>query len=200
MKQLHFNRQCLYGWLGGWLLSLAGSIAIADTPPFPTTAAEIEQALKAPKYRSFVDKWRGPAGIVNDPMQYSPVVDTNSYTILQDLPKAAALIHFDVNSARIRGDAYSLLNQYAQALKGGLADAVLVIAGHTDNTGAETYNWNLSRRRAQAVEDYLTAQGIPETRFIVKAYGESQPIASNATRVGRARNRRVEFIRVGSLD
>ena len=170
-------------WIGALWLGLAWSIASADTPSFPSTASEIEQALAAPKYRSF---GKGLGSIVDDP------------TELQNLPKTAALIHFDSNSNRIRPDAYPLLNEYVKALKGGLSDAVLVIAGYTDNIGSDVYNQNLSRRRAQVVKDYLVRQGIAADRLIVRGFGETQPIASNETEDGRAKNRRVEFIRVGS--
>jgi outer membrane protein OmpA-like peptidoglycan-associated protein len=170
-------------WIGALWLGLAWSIASADTPSFPSTASEIEQALAAPRYRSFD---RGPERIADDPAE------------LQNLPKTAALIHFDSDSNRIRPDAYPLLNEYVKALKGGLSDAVLVIAGHTDSIGSEVYNQNLSRRRAQAVKDYLVHQGITADQLTVRGFGKTQPIASNETKDGRAQNRRVEFIRVGS--
>jgi outer membrane protein OmpA-like peptidoglycan-associated protein len=198
MRLPGYDRYYWIGVIGMLLLALAGSVAAAETLQFPTTASEIEQALQPSKSRSFGGQWRGLKDIVEDPVDYSSEVDTSSYAKFQGLPKAAALIHFDVNSDRIRPEAYPLLNQYARALKGGLADAVLVIAGHTDNMGPEVYNWNLSRRRAQAVKDYLVSHGIAVDRLIVKAYGETQPITSNETEAGRAQNRRVEFIRVGS--
>jgi len=169
--------------VGALWLGLVWSIAGADMPSFPSTASEIEQALATPKYRSF---GKGLGSIVNDPAE------------LQNLPKTA--IHFDSNSNRMRPDYYPLLNEYVKALKGGLSNAVLVIAGHTDNIGSEVYNQNLSRRRAQAVKDYLVRQGIAADRLIVRGFGKTQPIASNETEDGRAQNRRVEFIRVYHAD
>ena len=69
------------------------------------------------------------------------------------------------------------------------------IAGHTDSVGPEAYNQQLSERRAQAVKDYLVANGVPAQEFSVVGYGESMPIASNDTDEGRAANRRVVLSR-----
>ena len=70
---------------------------------------------------------------------------------------------------------------------------VVDIAGHTDSDGSEAYNNTLSQQRAQAVASYLGQQGVDTRRFNVIGYGESQPIASNATEAGKALNRRVEI-------
>jgi OOP family OmpA-OmpF porin len=65
------------------------------------------------------------------------------------------------------------------------------VAGHTDSDGTADYNEGLSLRRATTVRDYLAARGIAESRLTVRGYGESQPVADNSTRDGKARNRRV---------
>lgn len=67
------------------------------------------------------------------------------------------------------------------------------INGHTDSTGAASYNVGLSQRRASSVASYLTSQGVDGRRFAINGYGASQPIATNATPDGRASNRRVEI-------
>ena len=67
------------------------------------------------------------------------------------------------------------------------------IAGHTDNKGSDEYNLDLSAGRAQAVMDYIIAQGIDDWRIQSEGYGESRPETTNATDAGRAINRRVEF-------
>jgi outer membrane protein OmpA-like peptidoglycan-associated protein len=67
------------------------------------------------------------------------------------------------------------------------------VNGHTDSTGSDQYNLDLSRRRAQSVASYLSAQGVDGRRFAINGYGKSDPIASNATESGRAQNRRVEI-------
>lgn len=67
------------------------------------------------------------------------------------------------------------------------------IYGHTDATGSDAYNQGLSERRAQSVADYLVARGVDRVRLATRGYGETQPIADNATEAGRAANRRVEI-------
>ena len=63
--------------------------------------------------------------------------------------------------------------------------------GHTDSTGSARHNQGLSERRAASVRDYLMAQGVSATQLTARGFGETQPIASNATAEGRAKNRRV---------
>lgn len=69
----------------------------------------------------------------------------------------------------------------------------VMIAGYTDNIGKASYNLNLSRKRAQAVADYLKLRGVGGARLNVSGMGSANPIASNTTEVGRAQNRRVEI-------
>ena len=112
-------------------------------------------------------------------------------------PKTWAQVNFDYDSAVINPESFPLLDQYGRALKGGLSKARLVIAGHTDSNGTDEYNQELSEERAAAVATYLVEiQGISPDRLMVKGFGESKPIASNETDEGRAKNRRVEFIRI----
>jgi outer membrane protein OmpA-like peptidoglycan-associated protein len=67
------------------------------------------------------------------------------------------------------------------------------IEGHTDATGPDAYNQGLSQRRAKSVLNYLVGKGVASSRLQSVGLGESQPVASNATREGRALNRRVDF-------
>jgi outer membrane protein OmpA-like peptidoglycan-associated protein len=70
----------------------------------------------------------------------------------------------------------------------------LIVDGHTDSQGTESYNQDLSQRRANAVRDYLVRQGYPSDRILANGMGEGNPIADNASAEGRANNRRVEII------
>jgi OOP family OmpA-OmpF porin len=65
------------------------------------------------------------------------------------------------------------------------------LQGHTDSRGADAYNLELSQRRADSVRDYLISQGLDARRLQARGYGETQPIADNATKAGQAENRRV---------
>jgi OOP family OmpA-OmpF porin len=67
------------------------------------------------------------------------------------------------------------------------------IAGYADSSGSEAFNMQLTQRRAESVRRYLIAGGIESYRLVAKGYGEADPIASNDTPEGRAKNRRVEL-------
>jgi len=74
---------------------------------------------------------------------------------------------------------------------------VVIVVGHTDHTGTHAYNQGLSERRAASVKTYLVGRGMDASRIQAEGRGKTQPIASNATREGRAQNRRVEIEIVG---
>ena len=100
-------------------------------------------------------------------------------------------ILFDVDRADLKDFSRAELAKLAQILN-KYDDTNILLAGHTDSTGSDEYNLELSRRRAQSVSDYLSIQNVNFERFTVSGYGKSDPIASNATADGRAQNRRVE--------
>ncbi len=100
-------------------------------------------------------------------------------------------ILFDVDKANLKDNFKTELDQLA-AILNKYADTNILLEGHTDSTGSEEYNRDLSRRRAQSVGDYLASQQVNSTRFEIVGYGESQPVASNDTLEGRQQNRRVE--------
>ena len=99
---------------------------------------------------------------------------------------------FAPSSDVLPSSANSILDDIVTALN-SFPDVLIEIAGHTDSHSSATYNQDLSQRRAQAVADYLANKGIDKSRLRPNGYGESQPIASNDTADGRAKNRRVEF-------
>ncbi|GGY36372.1 OmpA family protein [Parvularcula lutaonensis] len=101
-------------------------------------------------------------------------------------------ITFGTNEATIRPDFYATLNSVAKVIQ-EFDKTMVLVQGHTDSTGSDAYNDQLSVRRAEAVGNYLVAQGVPPVRIEAQGFGERQPIADNSTESGRAMNRRVEI-------
>lgn len=102
-------------------------------------------------------------------------------------------VNFEFDSARLRPDAITILDEAVTVLNRRM-DISVDVVGHTDSTGTKQYNQGLSERRAKSVYDYFVNKGIAADRLTTKGYGETKPIASNATREGRAKNRRVELV------
>jgi outer membrane protein OmpA-like peptidoglycan-associated protein len=104
-------------------------------------------------------------------------------------------IHFDTDKADLKVGAAKTLEEVAKLLKAH-PDLKVEIQGHTDSTGTDEHNNELSRRRADTVRAYLLLYGIAAERLETTGHGESKPVADNATDEGRALNRRVELHRI----
>ena len=104
---------------------------------------------------------------------------------------------FDFDKATLKPEGHQVLDQVADQAS-NLELETLIAVGHTDSTGPEAYNQKLSERRANSVKEYLVSKGIAADRIYTEGKGELDPIATNATREGRAQNRRVEIEIVGS--
>ncbi|WP_144395439.1 OmpA family protein [Pleionea sediminis] len=102
-------------------------------------------------------------------------------------------ITFGVDRSEVQSSVYSTLNSVAKVLE-EFNESVLLVAGHTDSSGAESYNFELSVKRASSVASYLRQRGVAAERLKVRGFGETAPIASNSTSQGRAENRRVELL------
>lgn len=100
-------------------------------------------------------------------------------------------VTFEFDKTRLRPDAETILNAAIQILN-KYPDMDVEVAGHTDSMGSESYNQRLSEGRAEAVRDYFVSKGVTNT-ITVRGYGQSEPVADNATDAGRERNRRVEL-------
>ena len=101
-------------------------------------------------------------------------------------------VTFDTDSAALRPQFFSVLNSVGKVLT-EFDQTVVEVAGHTDSTGSDSHNMNLSQRRANTVGEYLYTQGIMDQRIITIGLGEHHPIADNSTSEGRQLNRRVEI-------
>lgn len=109
--------------------------------------------------------------------------------IILNMPSS---ITFETDSAELRPQFYDVLNSVSQVLE-EYEKTLVNVAGHTDSTGAASYNQTLSEKRARNVAQYLIAQGVNPTRVAAEGMGENQPVASNQTPEGRQANRRVEI-------
>ena len=100
---------------------------------------------------------------------------------------------FETDRAELKAGAKRNLDKLVAALREH-DETTVAIEGHTDSTGSDSYNLDLSQRRAQSVFSYLTGQGIDRARLSTAGMGEGYPVASNDTSAGRQQNRRVEII------
>ena len=107
-------------------------------------------------------------------------------------------ILFDSGKAEIKRRAYSVLDKVAKIIKRKVPDKNIGIGGHTDNVpithSSWDSNWELSTARATNVLHYLAKKGVSTDRLSATGYGDTRPVASNATEADRARNRRVEIV------
>ena len=98
---------------------------------------------------------------------------------------------YDFDSDRVRSDAAENLRNLAASLD-QYPNTELLIVGHTDGVGSDSYNYDLSERRSRAAADYLIARGVDRDRVRTVGRGETEPVSSNDSETGRQRNRRVE--------
>ncbi len=125
-----------------------------------------------------------PAGLEVD-SRGCPVPDEVVLTI-NELNFAFDSAELDASSRAALDAAVSVIEDHSEVM--------LDVVGHTDTSGPAAYNQKLSEKRAQAAVDYLVSQGIPAGQLRAVGAGESDPVASNDTRAGRERNRRVELV------
>ncbi len=104
---------------------------------------------------------------------------------------------FDFDKSVLKPEGKAKLDDLVQKIQ-DIKLEVIIAVGHTDSIGSVAYNQKLSVRRAEAVKAYLVSKGIEKNRVYTEGKGKSQPIASNKTAAGRAKNRRVEIEVVGT--
>ena len=109
----------------------------------------------------------------------------------------AADAFFDFDKSVVKPAGKAKLDDLVSKVK-GINLEVIIAVGHTDSIGSDAYNQKLSVRRAEAVKAYLVSKGIEKNRIYTEGKGEKQPVASNKTKEGRAKNRRVEVEVVGT--
>ncbi|MDH3628196.1 MAG: OmpA family protein [Acidobacteriota bacterium] len=116
--------------------------------------------------------------------------------LFEDEKKSLVLegVNFETNKAVLTSNSTTVLDRVVSSLK-EWPEVRIEVGGHTDSSGADSYNQTLSEARARAVLDYLVEHGVSAASLSAKGYGESNPIADNGTRAGKATNRRVELTR-----
>jgi outer membrane protein OmpA-like peptidoglycan-associated protein len=111
----------------------------------------------------------------------------------EKIPLRVNNIYFDFDKSTLRPESYLELDRWVEVFKKN-PELNAEIHGHTCWIGTEEYNQGLSERRATAVINYLVSKGVAKDRLTMKGFGETKPIASNKTREGREKNRRVEVL------
>ncbi|HQR87617.1 MAG: hypothetical protein B7Y59_06260 [Burkholderiales bacterium 35-55-47] len=131
-----------------------------------------------------------PAAAAPAPKAAAPVAAASKVTYAADA-------FFDFDKAVVKPAGKAKLDDLVGKIK-GINLEVIIAVGHTDSIGSDAYNQKLSVRRAEAVKAYLVSKGIEKNRVYTEGKGEKQPVASNKTKEGRAKNRRVEIEVVGT--
>ncbi len=112
--------------------------------------------------------------------------------VKQVMRQALEGVFFETSSARIKTESYAVLDNVVTVMQDN-PSFQLLISGHTDSRGDDEMNRDLSQKRADSVRQYLINKGVDRSRMRAVGFGETQPVASNDTSAGRAKNRRVEF-------
>jgi OOP family OmpA-OmpF porin len=147
----------------------------------------------------YLDKCPGtPAGVKVDSDGCPPPVvqevkkEAAVKTAITEKGRATLNVEFEFDKANIKKNFYKEIDELAEVMK-EYPDIKIVIEGHTDNRGSAAYNQKLSQERAEAVKKYMVDKcGIDSARLTTKGFGLTNPIASNTTKEGRQKNRRVE--------
>ena len=109
----------------------------------------------------------------------------------------AADVLFDFDKSVLKPEGKNKLDDLASKVKAINLEVVIAI-GHTDSIGSDAYNQKLSVRRAESVKAYMVSKGVEPNRIYTEGKGEKQPVASNKTKEGRQKNRRVEIEVIGT--
>lgn len=160
----------------------SASIQTEDAPPLATQATPADTSGWASERQRLVKAF--------SQLDEVSALEREDGALLVRFPAADG---FAADSSTLAGPLKQLL-QSAVPLLADVAHTEIKVLGHTDSVGSETYNLQLSIRRAEAVLGFLRDQGIPLTRLIADGRGETEPIADNREPSGRALNRRVELV------
>ena len=171
---------------GTWTPAMATAECDPDLVPKPAAKPAVEPAAKP----------------VPPPPPVKPAAKPQPQPKPKPKPVAAKVtlaadVLFDFDKAALKADGKSKLDDLAAKVKGINLEVVIAI-GHTDSVGSDAYNQKLSVRRAESVKAYLVSKGVEPNRIYTEGKGEKQPVASNKTKDGSQKNRRVEIEIIGT--
>ena len=138
-----------------------------------------------------------PAAPVAGVMPATPAAPPAPPAVAASKVTFAADAFFDFDKSVLKPEGRAKLTDLVSKIRGVNLEVIIAV-GHTDSIGTVPYNQRLSVRRAEAVKAFLVSQGIERNRVYTEGKGESQPVADNKTKEGRAKNRRVEIEVVGT--
>lgn len=123
-----------------------------------------------------------------------PPPEPKRVKVTQEKIEILEVVYFETGKSTIKPVSFPLLDDVAQVLLDRPDIAKVRVEGHTDNVGNKKRNMVLSQARAESVQDYLVAKGVPPERLVAQGFGDTQAVADNRKPEGRAKNRRVEFM------
>jgi len=168
-------------WRAGyWTPAMA--ICECDKDLMPKAACEAAAPAPAPAAK--------PAAPAAKPAPAKPKPMAEKVTLAAD-------VLFDFDKSVLKPEGKNKLDDLVGKIKGINLEVVIAI-GHTDSIGSDAYNQKLSVRRAESVKAYLVSKGVEPNRIYTEGKGEKQPVASNKTKDGRQKNRRVEIEVIGT--
>ncbi|MDO8644594.1 MAG: OmpA family protein [bacterium] len=173
-------------------LEVDGGVRIFPTQALSVTAgggAGLTIGYGSPVYRAFVGlAYTRPREVELPPPPPEPIAFIKDKEIV-----ITRKIHFEFNKAVIRPVSFPILQAVADVLQQNPHVRKVQVEGHTDWIGGDQYNLELSQGRSESVRQWLIEHGVEANRLTAKGFGETQPLASNETALGRAKNRRVTF-------
>ena len=167
-------------------VAFAAACATSEPPKPEATPAPVPAPAPAPK----PEATPAPPPAPPKPVAEKPKPVAEKITFAAD-------VLFDFDKSVIKPEGRSKLDDLAGKAKGVNLEVVIAI-GHADSIGSDEYNQRLSVRRAESVKAYLVSKGIEANRVYTEGKGEKQPVASNKTAEGRAKNRRTEIEVIGT--
>ena len=173
--------------------------AVAPAPPEPAKLAEAPKPPESDRDHDGVpDKEDSCPDLPGTAANYGcPVTIKQLVVIRNERIEILDRIYFKTGKAMLERRSFPLLDQVAFLLKGHAELLTVQVEGHTDNVGRAATNLALSQARANAVVTYLAKTGVDPSRLRARGFGSNKPVADNAARAGRERNRRVEFNVIG---